>query len=124
MTEKEYNRIVDLLIKTTQAGNLKWMEDKSRFSTTVNGCGISLYPDYDTLIGNATYSLDFSNPQGMVFNTYSADELSDKSGYDRLDGLYRIIKDSVYQITESERKILYGLEELAVKNNISLKEEA
>ena len=110
MTEKEYNRIVDLLIKTTQAGNLKWMEDKSRFSTTVNGCGISLYPDYDTLIGNATYSLDFSNPQGMVFNTYSADELSDKSGYDRLDGLYRIIKDSVYQITESERKILYGLE--------------
>lgn len=119
MTEKEYNRIVDLLIKTTQAGNLKWIENKSRFSAIVNGCGITLYPDYDPLIGNATYSLELSNPKGMVFNTYSVDELSDKSGYDRLDGLYALVKDSVYQITESERKILEGLEELAMKKNIN-----
>lgn len=115
MTEEEYNRMVDLLIKATQSGNLKWTEDKGRFSATVNGCGITLYPDYDTLIGNATYSLELSNSNGLVFNTYSADELSDKFGYERLDGLYILVKDSVYRIAESERKILEGLEELAEK---------
>lgn len=70
------------------------------------------------MIGNSNYTLELVNAKGMVFNTYSVDELSDKSGYDRLDGLYALVKDSVYQITESERKILEGLEELAEKKNV------
>ena len=118
MTEEEYNRMVDLLVKATQAGNLEWIERKGRFSATVNGCGITLYPDYDPMIGNSNYTLELLNAKGMVFNTYSIDELSDKSGYDRLDELYALVKDSVYQIAESERKILEGLEELAVKKNM------
>ena len=118
MTEEEYNRMVDLLVKVTQAGNLEWVEKKGRFSATVNGCGIVLYPDYDPLIGNSNYTLELVNAKGMVFNTYSVDELSDKSGYEHLDGLYILVKDSVYQIAESERKILEGLEELAVKKDL------
>ena len=69
-------------------------------------------------IGNSSYTLELVNAKGMVFNTYSVDELSDKSGYERLDELYLLVKDSVYQITESERKILEGLEELAAKKNM------
>ena len=70
------------------------------------------------MIGNSNYALELVNAKGMVFNTYSVDELSDKSGYERLDELYLLVKDSVYQITESERKILEGLEELAAKKNM------
>ena len=91
MTEEEYNRMVDLLVKATQAGNLEWVERKGRFSATVNGCGIVLYPDYDPMIGNSNYTLELLNAKGMVFNTYSVDELSDKSGYDRLDKLYVLV---------------------------------
>ena len=39
-------------------------------------------------IGNSSYTLELVNAKGMVFNTYSVDELSDKSGYERLDELY------------------------------------
>ncbi len=115
MTEKEYDLMVEKLTLATQARKLEWREDKSRFSTVVNGCPITIYPDYDPLLENSSYSLALANPQGVVFNTYSVDEISDKSGYERLDKLYAMIKDSIYQISESEQKILKGLEYLVRK---------
>ena len=87
-------------------------KEKKGFSTIVNECPIKIYPDYDTFLGCSNYSLALANPQGVVFNTYSVDELSDKSGYDRLNDLYVIIKDSIYQISESEKKIMDGLDAL------------
>ena len=112
MTEEQYNTMVELLIQATQIGKLKWKEEKKGFSTIVNECPIKIYPDYDTFLGSSVYSLALANPQGVVFNTYSIDELSDKSGYDRLNELYVKIKDSIYQISESEQKIMDGLEAL------------
>ena len=112
MTEKEYSYMVELLTLATQTGKLTWKEDQLRFSTVINECSITIYPDYDPLLGNSNYSLALANPQGMIFNTYSIDEISDESGYKCLDKLYTMIKDSIYQISESERKILSGLEEL------------
>lgn len=112
MTKEEYNLMVDRLTLATLAKKLKWKEDKQHFSTIINECPITIYPDYDPLIGNSSYLLTLANTQGMVFSTYSVDENSDKFGYDRLDNLYAIIKDSIYQIRESEQKILKGLEDL------------
>lgn len=112
MTEKEYNLMVEKLTLATQAQKLVWKESGKSFSTAINECPITIYPDYDPLLGNSSYSLALANSQGVVFNTYSIDEISDKSGYDRLDNLYAIIKDSIYQISASEQKILKGLEDL------------
>lgn len=112
MTEKEYNLMVEKLTLATQARKLEWKENKLRFSTVINECPITIYPDYDPLLENSSYSLALANPQGKIFNTYSVDEISDKAGYERLGKLYAMIKDSIYQVSESERKILSGLEEL------------
>lgn len=112
MTKEEYDLMVDQLILATKNKKLKWEEDKQHFSTVINECPITIYPDYDPLLGSSSYSLALANPQGVVFNTYSVDDISDKSGYDRLNKLYTMIKDSIYQISESEQKILKGLESL------------
>lgn len=115
MTKEEYQLMVEKLTLVTQAQKLAWKEDKQRFSTVINECPITIYPNYDPLLESSSYSLTLANPQGVVFNTYSVDEISDKSEYNRLDKLYTIIKDSIYQISESERKILKGLEDLVGK---------
>ena len=115
MTKEEYQLMVEELALVTQNKKLAWKEEKQRFFTVINECPITIYPNYDPLLGSSSYSLTLANPQGVVFNTYAVDEISDKSGYNRLDKLYTIIKDSIYQISESERKILKGLEDLVGK---------
>lgn len=112
MTNEQYTNMVDMLIFATVKEKIKWIEQNGDFFVDINRCQISLSSSYDISIDSSTYSLSLINIDGIVFETYTFDENSDKEKFDKLNELYGIIKDKTYKISESENLIINGLEEL------------
>ena len=112
MTNEQYMKMVKMLIAATVSEKIKWIEQNGDFLVSINKCQISLSSSYDISIDSSTYSLSLMNTDGIMFETYTFDENSDKEKFDKLNILYGIIKDKTYKISESENLIINGLEEL------------
>lgn len=52
------------------------------------------------------------NEDGRSFNRYIFSEKVDKAEYDRLNRLNEIVKDKFFKVTESEQRIMQGLNDL------------
>lgn len=122
MNEQNYNHMIDMLIKATQLKLISWEEDASRnaFVTKIHDCKIKIKSVYDIGIEESSVLLSLSNPDNVVFSTYSFSEETDKAEYDKLSLLYSVIRDVVYRISESEGMILEGLRKILDESNDGL----
>lgn len=122
MNEQNYNHMIDMLIKATQLKLISWEEDASRnaFVTKIHDCKIKIKSVYDIGIEESSVLLSLSNPDNVVFSTYSFSEETDKAEYDKLSLLYSVIRDVVYRISESEGMILKGLKKILDESNDGL----
>lgn len=73
-----------------------------------------------TIEEESSVLLSLSNPDNVVFSTYSFSEETDKAEYDKLSLLYSVIRDVVYRISESEGMILKGLKKILDESNDGL----
>lgn len=113
MTDTEYNQMVDNLIFVTKNGKLNWTENNEIFYTEINGCPLSLDSDYDPNINSAYARLSLSNSDKVVFATYTYYADSNKEEYEKLMKLWEAIRDKLYQISVSEKKIFDALNDMA-----------
>ena len=115
MKEEDYKKMIDMLIQATIMNKIKWAEytnTSGSYTTSVEGCGLKIWPDYDIEIDDSSYVISLANPDGRVFSTYSYSEAYNSEEYQHLGNLYNAIRDAVYRITESENLILSGLRNL------------
>ena len=112
MTQEQYKSMIAMLITATLSKKLTWEENESTFSTSVNGCGIKLCSSYDYSIDTSSYTLQLSNFECVVFETFTYSENVNVEEYKQLNNLYNSIRDVNYRISESEKCILDSLKEL------------
>lgn len=112
MTQEQYKSMIAMLITATLSKKLTWEENEGTFSTSVNGCGIGLWSSYDYSIDTSSYTLQLSNSEDVVFETFAYSENVNIDEYQQLDKLYNTIRDVNYRISASEKCILDGLKEL------------
>lgn len=118
MKDDDYKKMIDMLIQATVGNKMEWRESSNpngSYITSVEGCGIKIWPDYDIQFDDSSYSISLANPDGRVFSTYSYNEADNSEEYQHLGNLYNAIRDAVYRITESENRILNGLRKLTEK---------
>ena len=113
MTDIEYNKMVDNLIYVTKEGRLIWTENNEIFYTEISGCPLSLDADYDPNINSSFARLSLSNSDKVVFATYTYYADSNKAEYEKLMQLWGTIRDKLYQISSSEKKICETLNDMA-----------
>lgn len=112
MKDDDYKNMIDMLIQATVENKIKWTEytnPRGSYITSVEGCGLKIWPDYDIQIDESSYAISLANPDGRVFSTYSYSETDNQEEYQHLGNLYNVIRDAVFRITESENLILSGL---------------
>ena len=117
MTQEQYKSMIGMLITATLSKKLTWEENEGTFSTSVNGCGIRLWSSYDYSIDTSSYTLQLSNCEGAVFETFAYSENVNVDEYKQLGNLYNSIRDVNYRISESEKCILDSLKELTKPND-------
>ena len=113
MTEEQFIKMLELLVEATRKDKLKWDENGGYFKTTIDGCKIILSSNYDVSIDSYYFRLALHNKEGKEFASYTYFDSTDKAKYEELAKLYNVINDRFYKISESEKIILEGLEELA-----------
>lgn len=112
MTEEQFIKMIEMLVETTRKDKLKWNENGGRFITSVGGCKIILSSNYDVSIDSSYFKLALHNKEGKEFASHTYFDSTDKAKYEELAKLYNVINDRYYKISESEKIILEGLEEL------------
>jgi hypothetical protein len=117
MTEKRYDKMITLLIGVTKSDKLKWNSDEEHgsFYTGINGCRIEIKSYYDHSLDDSIATLLLSNVNGQQFASYTYSSMSDEDEYKALVELEEAVRDKYYKITESERLIIEGLEQLAIE---------
>lgn len=121
MKDDDYKKMIDMLIMATVGNKIEWRENAKptgSYETSVAGCGIKIWTDYDIQFDDTSYSISLANPDGRVFSTYSYNEADNTEEYQHLGTLYNAIRDMVYRITESENLILNGLRNMT-ENKLS-----
>lgn len=112
MNQSDCINMVVMLKTATLKKKIHWEENDGDFSTKVGGCLIELVSYYDFQVGVSSYSLRLYNTENVLFETISYSEDVDNDDYQRLNDLYKTIRDVNYKITESEKIILDGLKKL------------
>ena len=112
MTEEQFIKMIEMLVEATRKDKLKWDENGGRFITSVGSCKIILSSNYEVSIDSFYFKLALYNEEGKEFASYIYSDSTDKTKYAELAKLYNVINDRYYKISESEKIILEGLEEL------------
>lgn len=114
MTNEQYSKMIDMLVESTTKNLLTWNRDdgSASFYTKVNNCRLELKVFYDVTVKDNKARFEMYNVDGRSFNRYVFSEKVDKIEYDRLYRLNRIVKDKYFKITESEQRIMQGLNDL------------
>ena len=114
MTNEQYSQLIDMLVESTTKNLLTWSRDNgsASFYTKVNNCRLELRVFYDVAVKDNKAWLEMYNVDGCPFNKYIFSEKVDKGEFDRLSRLNEIVKDKFYKVTESEQRIMQGLNDL------------
>lgn len=114
MTNEQYSQMIDMLVESTTKNLLTWNRDDSNasFYTKVNNCRLELRVFYDVPLKDNKARFEMYNVDGRSFNRYIFSEKVDKAEYDRLYRLNEIVKDKFFKVTESEQRIMQGLNDL------------
>lgn len=123
MKEEEYKNMVDMLIQATLEKKLVWTESSNssnKYVAIIGGCSVTIWSDFDLAMEDSSYCMTFANPDGRVFSTYTFSEMTDSGEYHHLDKLFNAIRDMVYRITESEKRIMEGLQTLLGQDDAKL----
>lgn len=114
MSESQYEEMVSLLTKATQQRKLSWKldDDGSSFSTVLGDCSIRINSYMDFQMQAEIVNLMLLNANGEQFNSFAENSVIDPERFANLEVLYKEIRDSYYQIRESETTIMDKLREL------------
>ncbi len=116
MNQLQYKSMISMLISVTKEKKLEWTETGGDYTTMVGGCKIQLCNFYDYNVNLTTYTLRLYNDEEKMFESISFTEDDNTDEYQQLNILYASIRDVIYKISESEKKIIEGLKALN-KNN-------
>lgn len=120
MTESQYNEMVSMLIKATQARKLSWSWDESsgEYSAKLSDCWVRISSHIDFQMQAEIVTLMLINANGDQFDSISGNSAIDTDQYNQLNRLYEEVRNSYFRIRESETMIMDKLRELTAEPKI------